>query len=183
MRTLEVRRHSKREQPAKHLSQQGVLLARDVGRRMGPFERVVCSSAWRCVETACAMGFAVDETRDDLHMRRAQDKLPDDVLGLSTFEAFADAASSGKAKRLAQDLAYIWCEIAAALSKNGRGLVVGHGAMTELAAVAALPDADHAAWGKALAVCEGIRLTFDRGRFHSAQILRVGKRHDRRLRT
>src|SRR5438045_232557 len=61
MRLLEVRRHARRERPAQHLSQRGVTMARRLGETLGPFDRVVSSPLARCVETAVAMGFAVDE--------------------------------------------------------------------------------------------------------------------------
>ena len=177
MAYLEIRRHSKRERPSKHLSQEGVLLARQVGRRMGAFERVVSSSAWRCVETAVAMGFAVDEVRDDLHMDRADGGLPADVLELSRFEEFAEAvAGGGRVKKFAEDLRDTWADVARSLGRGGRGLIVGHGAMIELGAIAALPGSDHARWGKGLAVCEGVGLEFERGRFVAGQIFRTRPR-------
>jgi broad specificity phosphatase PhoE len=175
MKYFEVRRHSKRERPSRHLSQEGVLLARHVGRRMGAFDRVVASSAWRCVETAVAMGYAVDDARDDLHMSRADD-LPADVLDIDSFADFAQAATSAPVKRLAREIVDVWREVADGLPKDGRGLIVGHGVLTELAAVAALAGIDVHNWGKSLAVCEGIRLTFDRGRFVRGEIIRVDKR-------
>ena len=174
MAYLEIRRHSKRERPSKHLSQEGVLLARDVGRRMGPFEHVVCSSAWRCVETAVAMGFAVDEVRDDLHMDGAERALPSEMMDLGRFQEFAEAvAGSAAARRYAQGVVDAWAEIARSLGRGGRGLVVGHGVTIEVGAVVALPDADRARWGTGLSVCEGIGLEFERGRFVAGEVLRV----------
>src|SRR3954453_1958061 len=61
MRILEIRRHARRERPAQHLIQRGVTMARRLGKKLGPFDRVVSSPLPRCVETAVAMGFAVDE--------------------------------------------------------------------------------------------------------------------------
>jgi broad specificity phosphatase PhoE len=177
MAYLEIRRHSKRERPSKHLSQEGVLLARHVGRRMGPFERVVSSSAWRCVETAVAMGFAVDEIRDDLHMDRADEELPAEVLDLGRFEEFAEAVAGGvRVKKFAEDVRDIWIQIARGLDQGGKGLVVGHGAMTELGVVVALPQQDYARWGTGLGVCEGVGLEFERGKFVAGDILRTRPR-------
>jgi broad specificity phosphatase PhoE len=67
MRWLEVRRHSLTKKDAgrgrgSHLSAEGVALARLVGGSLGPFARVVASASPRAVETAVAMGFAVDDT-------------------------------------------------------------------------------------------------------------------------
>ena len=67
MRWLEVRRHSLTKKGAardrgSHLSAEGVALARFVGASLGPFARVVTSTSPRAIETALAMGFAVDDT-------------------------------------------------------------------------------------------------------------------------
>ncbi len=61
MKTIEIRRHSIRSKPGDHLNLQGVTLARLVGQNLGPFDRVVTSTLSRALETAIAMGFAVDE--------------------------------------------------------------------------------------------------------------------------
>jgi hypothetical protein len=67
MRWLEVRRHSHTKKDAaqsrgSHLSAEGVSLARLVGESLGPFALVVTSESPRAIETAVAMGFAVDDT-------------------------------------------------------------------------------------------------------------------------
>ena len=67
MRWLEVRRHSLTKKGAargrgSHLSAEGIALARLVGESLGPFARVVTSASPRAIETAVAMGFAVDDT-------------------------------------------------------------------------------------------------------------------------
>jgi hypothetical protein len=68
MRWLEVRRHSLTKKGAargrggSHLSAEGVMLARLVGASLGPFASVVTSVSPRAIETALAMGLAVDDT-------------------------------------------------------------------------------------------------------------------------
>src|SRR6266545_2150702 len=74
MRWLEVRRHSlTRKDSARdrgsHLSADGVALARLVGESLGPFASVVTSASPRAIETAVAMGFAVDDTVAEAHRR------------------------------------------------------------------------------------------------------------------
>jgi Histidine phosphatase superfamily (branch 1) len=44
-----------------HLSAEGVALARLVGESLGPFAAVVTSASPRAIETALAIGFAVDD--------------------------------------------------------------------------------------------------------------------------
>ncbi len=60
MKYLEVRRHSKRNPPRPHLIQEGVSLARKLGNTLGHFDRVITSTLPRALETAIAMGYAVD---------------------------------------------------------------------------------------------------------------------------
>jgi hypothetical protein len=69
MRWLEVRRHSLIKKGlargrGSHLSAQGVALARAVGAKLGPIAHVLTSTTPRAVETAIAMGLAVDDTVD-----------------------------------------------------------------------------------------------------------------------
>ena len=66
MVTLEVRRHTMRVKPGQHLSHKGVSLARTVGLGIGPFDRVASSNLPRAIETAIAMGTAVDDVIEDL---------------------------------------------------------------------------------------------------------------------
>src|SRR5438128_2180829 len=60
MPIIEHRRHSWRSPTGKHLTQQGVELARRVGETMGNFDIVITSDLPRAYETAIAMGYAVD---------------------------------------------------------------------------------------------------------------------------
>ncbi len=66
MKTLEARRHAFTKKGAARgsgstLSAEGVRLARQIGSEMGRFAYVVASLVPRTLETALAMGFAVDE--------------------------------------------------------------------------------------------------------------------------
>jgi hypothetical protein len=66
MRQLEVRRHSlTKKGPTRgrgsHLSREGVALARTVGPVIGPADHVVVGPLPRHLETAIAMGYAVDD--------------------------------------------------------------------------------------------------------------------------
>src|SRR6516225_9545510 len=71
MRTIEIRRHAytkKGEGRGKgsHLSPEGVALARQAGGSLGPFDLVLTSPVPRTLETALAMGFAVDDQLEAL---------------------------------------------------------------------------------------------------------------------
>jgi broad specificity phosphatase PhoE len=172
MRIIEVRRHTMRTKPGQHLSQAGVTLARWVGGTMGSFDRVITSTLPRAYETAIAMGYAVDEQTDALsHMGYT---VSEGVAWPAPFEHIARAVQSkDPVAAYACNQANLWRAYAAALSDGGAALIVSHGGIVELGAVAALPDAGHGAWGAHIDYCEGIRLTYGDGKFISGEILRV----------
>lgn len=65
MRRVELRRHAFTKKGdardrGSHLSGDGVRAASDVGRSLGPFDYVLASTSPRTMETAVAMGYAVD---------------------------------------------------------------------------------------------------------------------------
>jgi broad specificity phosphatase PhoE len=100
VRILEVRRHSLVKDHV-HLSQAEVDLARRMEPGTGPFDRVVTSRITRTLETAVAIGFAVDEQLEVLR------KIEPDVWAeighhecwgwREPFEAFARLAGQGGA--------------------------------------------------------------------------------------
>ena len=172
MKTIEVRRHSIRSKPGEHLNQQGVTLARLVGQNLGPFDRVVTSTLPRAIETAVAMGFAVDEVNElmSTYGRDVENEAPWPLSCAGYAEA---VRGGGAAARYANRLAAIYAKLADYLADGRAALVVNHGGVAELGAVACLPDADHLAWGPHFEPCEGVRLFHEAGRFVNAEILRV----------
>jgi broad specificity phosphatase PhoE len=171
MRYLEVRRHTMRVKPSKHICQAGVTLARRIGNEMGPFDRVITSDLPRAFETAIAFGFAVDEQMPELNMMG--DDVDDEIDYEPDFMGLARAVRKGSAaSRFAKRQARLWQSIVSNLPANGRALVVAHGGVIELGAIGCLPDADHAAWGGMLDYCEGVRLGYDDNMFVSIEVLR-----------
>jgi broad specificity phosphatase PhoE len=173
LRELELRRHTMRVMPGQHLSQAGVELARRVGSTMGRFDRVVTSTIPRAFETAIAMGFAVDEQREELGL------MPDEVAreidwqgGCAALQHAARAG--GVTARYVAEQGRVLREIAQALPVGGRALVISHGGIVEAGAVGCLPDYDFSAWTESASYCEGIRLRFDGHRFIDAAPLRLG---------
>jgi broad specificity phosphatase PhoE len=174
MKTIEIRRHSTRMKPGDHLSQAGVTLARRVGEGMGPFDRVVTSTLPRAFETAIAMGFAVNE-QDEL-LNTYGDKVEKEVPWPGCFADYAAAIKrEGATWKYAKKLAKFYAKLADQLIEGGAALVVNHGGVAEISAVACLPEADHAVWGGNLDLCEGVRLLWDAGKFGNADILRLPK--------
>ena len=61
MQYIELRRHTLRDGDNPHISQEGLDLARRIGVGLGPYAKVISSPSERCIETAIAMGFAVED--------------------------------------------------------------------------------------------------------------------------
>ena len=173
MKTIEIRRHSMRSKPGDHLNQQGVMLARLVGQNLGPFDRVVTSTLPRAIETAIAMGFGVDEFNET--MSTTGDAVEREAPWPLSPAGYAEVVRSGgtAAAKYANELVAVYTKLANYLSDGRAALVVNHGGVLELGAVACLPDADHVAWGSHFDYCEGIRLFWDNGKFLDGEILRV----------
>lgn len=177
MRVLEVRRHSLVKDHV-HLSQAGIDLARRVGADLGPFDRVVTSHITRTLETAVAMGFAVDEQLTVLGTIEpdvwAEVGHHDRWSWSDPFTAFARLVERGGATaRLGRTQAEAWRAIVEELPENGRALVVSHGRVIEAGVVACFPHTDYSTWGPPFDRCEGLRLVYDGGGWTGRELLRV----------
>jgi broad specificity phosphatase PhoE len=180
MRWLEVRRHSRTKKGTargrgSHLSAEGVVLARTVGESLGPFAYVLASASPRAIETAVAMGFAVDDT-----VELPSGYVPGEVdhhdqwRWPRPYETYAElVACQGGLAAVAEAHRSAWTQAAEAVADGAAVLVVGHGGGIEPGLVACLPDADHASWGEPLRHCDGARLGVDHGRFVAIQFRRA----------
>lgn len=177
MPTLEIRRHAPVRDHV-HLSPEGVRLARQVGAQMGQFERVYTSHITRTLETAVAMGFAVDTQLEILgridadvwaevgHHERWSWEEP--------FAAFAQLIrQEGATARLGYSQQRLWEELISGVSESGRVLIISHGRIIEAGVVSCFPTLDHATWGKPFDKCEGVRLTFVEGRWSGIEFVRM----------
>jgi broad specificity phosphatase PhoE len=174
MKTIEVRRHSIRSKSGVHLNQSGVTLARLVGENLGPFDRVVTSTLPRALETAVAMGFAVDEQVE--LMSTYGDEVAHEAPWPQSFLGYAKAVKrGGAAERYAKELAEHYSELANYLADGRAALVINHGGVVELGVAASFPEADYKSWGGAVDYCEGARLFWEDGRCVNAEVLRVSR--------
>lgn len=172
MKTIEIRRHSIRNKPGPDISEQGVTLARLVGLKMGPFDRVITSPLPRALQTAQAMGFTADSTEPLI--AAYGDEVEMECPWPASFSDYAAACRRGGAAfSYAQRLAVFYEQLAESLPEGGAALVVNHGGVVELSAVGCLPAADFLALGDYIECCEGIRLAWENGQFTSVEALRV----------
>jgi broad specificity phosphatase PhoE len=183
MRWLEVRRHSLTKHGAargrgSHLSAEGVALARLVGASLGPFASVVTSASPRAIETALAMGFAVDDT-----VELPSGYVPGEVEHHDQWRwpqpylTYAELLERGGGlTAVAETHRAAWTRVVEAVPEGAAALVVCHGGGIEPGLVAGLPDADHELWGAPFGHCDGARLSFQDGRFVSVQFRRAPPR-------
>lgn len=165
-----------------HLSAEGVTLARRIGESLGPFDRVYVSPHPRTMETALAMGYAVDDILEfSCGYVPGEFEHHDQWRWEAAYVRFAEMrnAETTLTKNAARD-ATLWAGLLTAVPNGGRVLIVSHGGSIEPTLVACLPDADHRAWGKPFSHCDGVLLTFassgptdDRGRFIAADFQRA----------
>jgi broad specificity phosphatase PhoE len=158
-----------------HLSAAGVALARRVGAELGAFDVVAVTPVPRTMETALAMGFAVDAVLEFAcgyvageFERHAQWEWSTPYVRLAEM-----IRHGGKLAEVAEVDAALWRKLVADLPSGGRALIVSHGGSIEPVAVACLPAADHASWGGALAHCDGIVLSEEQGAFVEVELKRA----------
>lgn len=182
MRTIEIRRYAstkKGEQRGKgsHLSAEGVALARRIGTQPGPFDRVLTSPVTRTLETALAMGFAVDEQLEALG------DLPLEVweeIGhherwtwTDPFVQFAHfVAQGGPTARLGERQRQAWVQALEAVPEQGSVLIISHGRIIEVGLVTCVPGGDFARWGVPFRHGEGVTLAYVAGCFSLLQLRR-----------
>jgi broad specificity phosphatase PhoE len=168
MRTLELRRHSftkKGEARGRgsHLSIEGVRAAREVGPSIGAPDLVVASTSPRTLETAIAMGFAVDDLVEmpspvetgevEFHSWRAW---PDPFTTLRTRARESRALGDYIAGEVERLLAVV-----DRVGDGGRILVVGHGGWLESVVAGLLDPHDASAVGGSFWHLDGVRLAID----------------------
>lgn len=183
MGIIEIRRHSYTKKglgrgKGSHLSAEGIALARTLGATIGPFERVFTSPSPRALETAIAMGFAVDEQLEalgDIPMAVVDEIGHHDRWSWDApFMRFAEVVAAGGATaQMGQRQYAAWRHALESLSPDGRVLIISHGRVIEAGLVVCLPDGDFASWGAPFQHCEGVRLRYEAGRFSDVQFVRL----------
>lgn len=173
MKFLEIRRHSLRNGPHDHLNPEGVALARSVGQHIGPFDLVITSKLSRALETALAMGFAVNEQSTLMSSYGSYD-VDKEVPWPQPFSVYTAAIhSKGAAAKYGSKLAKYYRSMLDRVAEGRAALAVNHGGIVEVGVVACLPETDLELWGGPIDYCEGVRLHWEDGKFVKGEVLRV----------
>jgi len=146
---------------------------------MGPFAYVAASLIPRTVETAIAMGFAVDDLFDfgggemweSATREIAHRELREDNQLYRVYVAAAEAG--GVVAALGRRQAELWAGIAGRVDDGQAALIVTHGGLIEPGLTVALPGWAHERWGRGFRQCEGARLTWAGDAFVDAEILHL----------
>lgn len=183
MRAIEIRRHSYTKKgtdrgKGSHLSARGVAVAREIGLHTGPFDLVLTSLVPRTLETAIAMGYAVNdqwEILGDMPSNILEEIGHHDRWGWADpFVHFAQlVASGGPTGHLGARLKEAWLSALDSVPTDGRVLLVSHGRIIETGLVACVPDGNFAAWGAPFQHCKGVRMSYDHGRLTHIHLLRL----------
>jgi broad specificity phosphatase PhoE len=158
------------------LSSAGVRSARVLGERLPRFDYAAVGDQARHLETAIALGSPVDEQVswpsgyvEGVVGHHDQWSWPQPFLRYA--ELVRLRGGSGLDGMVRQHLGH-WRRILGSLPEGGAGLVVSSGGSIEPVLVAALPEADHEAWGSAFHHLEGAALRWDGTGFGLLQLLR-----------
>lgn len=180
MRTLEVVRHSLTRKgadksKASQLSTDGVRLARQLGDSMARMDHVAVGDQPRHLETAIAMGFAVDEqVAWPSGYVDGEVGHHDQWTWKEPFVHYATLLAEGRRLHdVAQEHLSHWRRILDAVPDGGAALIVSSGGSIEPVLVAAFPDDDHAAWGGPLHQLQGATILVDDGSFTSITLRRT----------
>jgi broad specificity phosphatase PhoE len=174
MRTLEHRRHSRRDRPGGvHLNVAGLALAQRVAPTLPRFDRVVTSPLPRAVETAQALGFTVDDVLPDLaHTPGELESVWDEVVerGFPAAVELVDRSPAVAAFGRAQ--AELWARELLRVPDGGHLLMVSHGGVIEVGTVSAMPDRSRGL-GPVIGYLEGVRLRHDGRAWVDGDAIRV----------
>jgi broad specificity phosphatase PhoE len=156
------------------LSAEGVALARHLGGRLPAVDYVAVGDQPRHLETAIALGFAVDE-----QVTMPSGYVVGEVNHHDQWEwerpytRYAELLTAGgELNRVVEAHLDLWRHVLEHVSEGGTGLVISSGGSIEPVLVAALPALHHDTWGGPLHQLEGATLTWDTTAFREVRFVR-----------
>ncbi len=170
-RTLEIRRHAKRNAPLANLTNEGIARAKQASACNRAYAHVVTSPIPRAIQTAVAMGHGVGE--EDWTLGSMGALVSESIIFDASFASIQHAIRSNRAAGLYAELQALQLRHHLTQVEPGESvLVVSHGGIAEAGIIGLLPDVDLSRFGPSLDYCEGARLEFVDDRCTHIQILR-----------
>lgn len=177
MKIIELRRHSKRVKSSPHLTQYGVDLAQKIGQSMGKYHKTYSSYALRAIETAVAMGYAIDEIYEEISI--TPEDIQEEVSWGMNFEEYAIAIREGQqSKNYAKRMADFLLELVHPIPDSTSILILSHGGLIEISTIGCFPNLDFSTWGNALEECEGVLLYVENNDFVKTEKIVLDKKRD-----
>lgn len=182
MKILEHRRHSMRHKPGAHLNQAGIDRAKEVGYTLlqtnRQFARVVTSTLPRAIETAIAMGFAVDDTIEELSTTGADvdQELKENGLGYAnSFVEYQKIMSPNSfLSKFADNQLQLYRRLLQEIKSGEALLIISHGGVVEFPLLKMFEEKqDLSKWGDLFDYCEGYRVYFEANTFKHLELLRI----------
>jgi hypothetical protein len=190
MKVVEVRRHSMTKPSAasaggSELSQGGVDLARQVANGVEFACVVAGESPARGIETALAMGYAVDWTVD----MSGGDLLAACYEEIGGFHAWRDwpdpfggfaqyVERGGASAALGQHQIGVWTRALSEIGDAQSALVISHGGLIECALATLFTPATMRDWGGSFWNLEGARVGFENGEWSTCELIRLHRESD-----
>ncbi|MFV2015978.1 MAG: histidine phosphatase family protein, partial [Candidatus Heimdallarchaeota archaeon] len=151
---IEHRRHSKRNPPNPHLNSEGVRIARKIGETMGKIDFVLTSVSPRAIETAVAMGFAVDETIDFSTTAKDLPGTPEELPEGTPFAEYGVKYESNEYfKEWGNRVKSLLMSQLSKIDMDKRVLIVSHAGIIEISTIALLSGSDLNSLGKGVDIC------------------------------
>jgi broad specificity phosphatase PhoE len=156
-------------------------MAREMAQGLPEFDYVMASTVPRTLETAVAMGYAVDDLVKVPQKLAGQAMVVVGHLERWSWEfpwlQFRELAAGHEVVgRYGEWLRDSWAAALERVPEGGRALVVTHGRDIELGVLACLPevpDDELRGWGEPVHQCEGVTMTFADGQFELVSINRT----------
>jgi broad specificity phosphatase PhoE len=168
---LEVRRHAKRHAPLANLTNEGIARVKQASACNRSYAHVVTSPIPRAIQTAVAMGHAVDE--EDWTLGSMGALVGESIIFDAGFAAIQHAIRTDRTAGLYAELQALQLRHHLTQVEPGESvLVVSHGGIAEAGVIGLLPDVDLSGFGPSLDYCEGARLEFVDDRCTRIQVLR-----------
>ena len=155
-------RHAHRNGKNKHISQEGLKKANQVGSSLPSFNVVLSSISIRAVETTIAMGFAINDTINFENAELKDSPPSDSQQHFDKFEEFnQNIQEFPYYKQYSNNLVQLLTNALEKYQHSEKILIISNGGVIEYRTIGYLPNLDYTEWGSCVENCQGVKLEFE----------------------